>query len=128
MYIKESREFLKGGTSCIIKHKFEYIKLSYAGETKNIAIRDIRYFEFINRRVVVYYDKNKSFTVWATLNKFEKQLETYGFLRIHSAYLVKTTFIESIKRGQIELKDGTSISFNKDYTLKFKRILEKQAC
>ena len=109
---------------CDNDRKQKYINLSFAGESRNISINDIHYFEFLDRRIVVYYDENKTFKIWSSLCHIEKQLEAYGFLRVHSAYLVQVAFIESVKRGQMFLKNGTAISFNKDYTARFKKIIK----
>lgn len=102
----------------------EYISLSFAGETRNIAINEIQYFEYKNRKITVYYNVNKTFQFWDSLDRFEKQLEFYGFLRVHSAFLVQMGFVDSIKRGELVLKNGTSIYFNKNHTARFRKSLE----
>jgi len=102
----------------------EYVSLSFAGETKNIAIKDIRYFEFFNRKIIVYYENDKTFEFWDSLSRFEKQLEFHGFLRAHHAYLVKISFVADVKRKEMVLKNGTTIPINKDNATRFKKILE----
>ena len=102
----------------------EYVSLSFAGETKNIAINDIHYFEFFNRKIIVYYEDNKTFEFWDSLSRFEKQLEFYGFLRAHNAYLVKISFISEVKRKELILKNGINIPINKDNATRFKKVLD----
>jgi len=102
----------------------EYVSLSFAGETKNIAIKDIRYFEFSNRKIIAHYEEGKTFEFWDSLSRFEKQLEFHGFLRAHHAYLVKISFVADVKRKEMVLKNGTTIPINKDNAPRFKKILE----
>jgi len=116
--------FLDAVESCN-ERECEYVSLSFAGETKNIAIKDLHYFEFFDRKIIVYYEGSKTFEFWDSLSRFEKQLEFHGFLRAHNAYLVKISFISEVKRKEMILKNGTKIPINKDNATRFKKVLEE---
>ena len=100
----------------------EYIMLSFAGETVNIDIKDIYYFEYISKKLFVYYGDNQKFVFCDTLRRLAKELEPYGFLRIHTGYLANMNNIQTIRRGEIVMKNGDTLIINKRRTSELKSI------
>ena len=98
----------------------EYITLSFAGETRNIFLNEISYFEYIDKKIYVHYANNEVFAFFDTLTKLEKQLEFHGFLRIYSGYLVNMYNIHVIKRGIVQMKNGEELFFNKKRTVELR--------
>jgi DNA-binding LytR/AlgR family response regulator len=90
----------------------ERIMLSYHGEQIHIRIADILYFEVLNHTVTVHYlrdGKVQTFECYAGLNKFEKQLEGKGFLRVHKSYLISEQHVYKRFPDHLEMENGDII-------------------
>ncbi|MEA5004752.1 MAG: LytTR family DNA-binding domain-containing protein [Christensenella sp.] len=78
------------------RRNIEVISLSCVGDHKNIPIRDIMYFEVMNRIVTVHFNegnKRTLFEFYSPLSKIEEFLFGKGFLRIHNSYLVAEKYV-----------------------------------
>jgi len=94
--------------------KQKYVSYSGGGETRNILLNSIRYFEIYRGIVKVYYDKEHTFEFpQKTLSELENELSEYGFFKTHKSYLVSLTSIEKITYTQITLRDGTKIPLSR---------------
>ena len=101
----------------------EYIAISFAGETRNITIEDIYYFEYINHKIAVFYEEDQVFRFWDTLNNLENKLELHGFCKVKD-FLLNMNKIHSISRDEVEMENGERITINKRRLAKFKSIYD----
>lgn len=76
---------------------------------KEIALERLLYIESRLHKLEfhVQEDKMKVYTIYATLNNLEADLQDNDFVRIHQSYLVNLKYIMSIERYQATLTDGT---------------------
>lgn len=93
----------------------QYVLFSGGGESRNIPVNSVKYFEVYNKEITVYYDKETSFEFISTLDKLEKQLFEYGFFRIKKNYLVNLTQIETVTAKDVTLRDGTNLTIGRKY-------------
>jgi len=113
--------FLKAFDKFYLSKQSDKMQFTFANTQIDVEIDKIRYFEYHNHKITVYYNSNESFTFYNSLKKLEEDLCLRGFLRLHNAFLVHMNHIGEIKRGLAILKDGKKINFNKDYTSRFKQ-------
>lgn len=73
----------------------------------NVMIEDIIYFESLHNDVRLV-TVNNEYTYRSTLKTIEAELEGYGFVRIHSAYLLNVKYIYLIKQKDVEIYLGNS--------------------
>jgi len=92
----------------------EYILFSAAGENRNLAVRDIRYFEVDKRIITVSYN-DEQFSFFSTITKLENLLFGRGFVRVHRAFLVAVTQIVSLTSTELTLRDGTKLPVGRKY-------------
>ncbi|WP_409013698.1 LytR/AlgR family response regulator transcription factor [Dyadobacter sp. CY312] len=62
-------------------------------------------------------NREKSLLASRTLKYFEKQLEGFGFIRIHKSHLVNITFVDQVitkDGGHIHLTTNELISFSRE--------------
>jgi len=108
--------FLKS-VKAIEEKNQEYVLFTAGGETRNILVRKIKYFEVFKKLITVYYD-DTSFRFYSSLDKLEKQLEPFGFFRVHKSYLISLNYIEKITSKEVILRDETVLPVGrKNYTL-----------
>ena len=86
------------------------------------AVNSIKYFEVKGHQVTAFFDETEE-RVSGTMNEFEKRLKDVGFIRIHKSFLVNFRFIESIKKNNVILKDGTSLLLSRNRVAETKRKL-----
>ncbi|MDR2712442.1 MAG: LytTR family DNA-binding domain-containing protein [Clostridiales bacterium] len=107
------RIFLKAVRSLNDK-KQKYAAYYGGGETRNIPLNSIRYYEIYRGIVTVYYDKDNSFQFpQMSLQELENELSEYGFFRIHKSYLVALSAIESLTYSEVTLRDGTKLPISR---------------
>lgn len=97
----------------------QVIVLSCAGETRAVAISDIKYFEIIKRIVTVHYG-NESFEFYSTMSKLEEQLSGNGFIRTHKSFLVNSKYISKITSRSLHLVDGNVLPAGQRYVKNLK--------
>ncbi len=69
-----------------------------------IAIKDIIYIES-DLRTVNIFTVNETYYCYERLDKIEKQLNRFGFIRCHQSYLVQADYIICYDNHTLQLKD-----------------------
>jgi len=101
------------------------ISLSFAGEYKQIDMRDIYYFETtMDHMVCVWYNGGK-FIFQSSLSNLEGRLKEYGFLRTHRSYLVSLNAISRITFDEVTLNDGKAIPISRGRYHVLKEAMDK---
>lgn len=77
-----------------------------------VALKDILYISAEDKYAIVY-TKNGHFISDTSLNRYEEQLGTYGFYRIHRKYLVNVYHHRSLNDNCANLSDGSSLPVSK---------------
>lgn len=90
-----------------------YVMYSGGGESRNIALSSIKYYEIYKKIVTVYYD-DTSFQFPSSLEKLENELSEYGFYRIHKSFLVFLSAIESITAKEVTLRGGAKLPISRN--------------
>jgi len=77
-----------------------------------VEVNDIIYVESDGRYSRFHLVKDKKMLVTKNLGKFETELASSGFIRIHNSYLVNLSFVEKYVKGRggnVVLKNGKSL-------------------
>lgn len=98
--------------------------LSGGGETRNISVNDVRYFQVIDHLIVVHYAET-TFSFISSMSKIENRLENHGFIRVHRAYLVSCRYISSFNNKEVVLTTGECIPVSRSHYSEVKRILHE---
>lgn len=109
--------FLKAAERSRQRHE-EVLLLSCGGEHRNIALKNVLYFEVKNRIVTVHYLEDEeilTFEFYSTLSKIEESLHGEGFLRIHGSYLVAERYIQKKNTQQVVMSSGEILPVGKTY-------------
>lgn len=77
-----------------------------------VPLKDILYISAEDKYAIVY-TQNGHFISDMSLNKYEEQLEKYGFYRIHRKCLVNILHHHSIIGNKAEISDGTLLPISK---------------
>jgi len=86
-----------------LQHQNSKIALPASKSLKIVSISDIIYCEASRNYTVVHLHDQKEITVGKNLKYFEEKLHSFGFLRIHDAYLTNLSHLEEY----IKSKDRT---------------------
>lgn len=77
-------------------------------EVHLINISDIYYLE-VSRKDTFIYFKDRCLKCHRTISSFEKELEPYGFMRIHRSFIINTRRIVSFDTRTAKLDNGEKI-------------------
>lgn len=103
-------------TKAIEKYKFlnKSLTINWKGETIDLPIEKIKYFESY-RKHVIFYTYDGEYQMIANLSDILNELSPYGFLQTHQGYVVNMNLIRRFDGLNIILVDGTKvpISFRK---------------
>jgi len=105
--------------------KQKYVSYCGGGETRNIPLSSIRYYETRKGIVTVYYDKDNSFDFpQENMSEIENDLSEYGFFRNYRSFLVALAFIDSITYTEVTLRDGKKIPLSRHKYAELKETLK----
>lgn len=102
------------------RRKREYITVKAGGEGRNIALREIAYFEIDGNMVTVHYSEKETFNFYSTLSKIENALHSRGFIRIHRYAIVNVSYIKIANSKGVEMMDGTRFPISREGWRKLK--------
>lgn len=90
-------------------------------EKGNIPIDTILYVESRLHKVIFYVmeDELKEYYRYDKLDTVERELQGYGFLRIHQSFLVNMKHVKGVERYKMKLDNGSDVSISKKY---YKRV------
>jgi len=91
-----------------------YIAVSCAGEYRQINVKDIRYFEAMDKMVRVEYN-NESFQFPSTMQSLEERLDGRGFVRTHRSYIVAIDAIQHLNSDDVTLNNGRRVPVSRSY-------------
>ncbi len=94
----------------------------------NLRITEIKYLEVIGHNVYIYYH-DKKIDARGALNKFEEDFSRYGFIRIHSGYLVNFRYIYLVGKTDVVLDSGEKLPLSRrkyDDVVKRYQLLSRQ--
>lgn len=120
-------EVLENAIEAVRLKEQERILFSSAGEYRSIAIKDIQYFEVIQRVITVHYEGNKTFDFYTSIGKLETQLIGRNFIRIHRSYLVALSQIHKLTAKQVELSNGETLPIGRKYQQEAKAAFSQQS-
>lgn len=86
----------------------DVLQLQSNGGIIAVPFISILYLEVLGHSVSVVTDSG-TYTVNATLNSFEQQLENHGFLRVHKSYLVNMRHIKKFQCRELTLDNGSTL-------------------
>lgn len=84
---------------------------SYGNNTV-IGLNSIYYFEVSRKDIYIYYD-DACIRVHRTIESFERELEPFGFFRIHRSYLVNMSKIKEFDSRTVSLTNGEKLAISK---------------
>jgi len=103
----------------------QYIALRFAGEYRQIDLRDVYYFEAsMNHMVCVYYTSGK-FLFRATISELEARLSGRSFVRVQRSFLVSLGAICRLSFEQATLVNGKSITVGRGYYAALKEAMDQ---
>ena len=103
----------------------QYLALRFAGEYRQIDLRDIYYFEAsMNHMVCVWFTSGK-FLFRSNMSELEVRLKGRSFIRTHRSFLVSLGAICRLSFDQVTLANGKSIPVGRSYYAALKDTLDK---
>ena len=86
----------------------ETILVKANDEAYVIKLRDIYYLE-VSRKDTFIYFKDSCLKCHKTISSFEKELEPYGFMRVHRSFIINTRRIVSFDTRTVKLDNGEKV-------------------
>lgn len=104
-----------------MKMENRYYTVSFNNSSIQVRVTDIMYIESFKHDIFLY-TKDEKYRIKSNLQKMEKELEIYGFIRVHSGFLVNYRYIYSIDKTKVVLsnKDMVPLSRHRSNTVKQK--------
>lgn len=93
----------------------DFLHFSMGSESLKVDIDKIHYFEIHRRVMTVFYDIDKSFDFYYSMEKLSKELEDKNFVRTHRSFLVNMNHIVSISRDHLLLKGSHEVPIGVTY-------------
>lgn len=95
-----------------INLKQHYLIFFDSGSEKKCCVNDVIYMQSDDHYVDIITN-NKKITVRTSLSDIEKKYSQYGFIRIHSRYLVNYRYIFSIEKSTVVLDNNCQLPLSR---------------
>lgn len=95
-----------------IKSENQYYTVSFNNSTMQIRITDIMYIESYKHDIFLYTEDEK-YRIKSNLHKMEKEFEVFGFIRVHSGFLVNYRYIYSIDKTKVILNNKEMVPLSR---------------
>lgn len=105
------------------RKKEDILSVSFNGETRNIYLQDIYYFQSSGRILQVYYGKDETFEFYTPIGKMENLLFAKGFVRINKGNIVSIKKIKRFNSTEVELLNGEILPLGRSYYKHNKEIM-----
>ncbi|MDF2951395.1 MAG: Response regulator of the LytR/AlgR family [Anaerocolumna sp.] len=86
--------------------------IKFNGTESFLRYADIIYLESYRHDIFIHSTK-ETYRIKSNLGKLEKQFEPYGFIRVHSGYLVNIKYIFSIDKSKVKLINNEEIPLSR---------------
>lgn len=85
----------------------EYLSIAVHGKERLLPLNKIAYFTSDARKIGAFFsDGSEEIWFYGKLDKLEKELSDFGFLRCHQGYLLNKSRMDAISSEHIYTKDG----------------------
>jgi DNA-binding LytR/AlgR family response regulator len=111
-YIKEELPEAVQALVRKIRSENQYYTISFNNSTIEIKIKDILYVESYKHDIYLY-SKEEKYRIKSNLKTIEKEFEPFGFIRVHSGYLVNYRFIYSIDKTKVILTNTDMVPLSR---------------
>lgn len=105
-----------------IKDEDARISVTRNSETRLFYIREIRYVE-AQRNLVSIAAEQEVFSVYASLNKIEHAISSFGFIQIHGSFLVAVSHIKAYTARYVVMDDGKQINIGRGFKKEFRKLM-----
>ena len=108
----------------ILQSKIQTIKRVYTiqngKQVTQIPLKDVIYIESIKNYVYFHLKetclfKGESIKIRMKLDEVQKNIESFGFIRIHSSILVNYQYIFNITKGTVKLDNGEELIISRSH-------------
>jgi len=106
-----------------INMKHKYVIICDSGIERKYNINDIIYMQSDDHYVDIFSINQKN-SVRESLNNIEKMYSHYGFIRIHSRYLVNYRYIYSIERSTVVLNNLQQLPMSRSKVIAVKEAFQ----
>lgn len=73
-----------------------------------IFLNSLRYAETFNRNLLLHTEQ-ENIICYRSMKELERELESHGFVRCHTSYLVNLFYVKGMKKLELELISGETI-------------------
>jgi DNA-binding LytR/AlgR family response regulator len=95
-----------------LKNENQYYCVCLNGSQKEIRIVDIMFIESYKHDIFIHTVDEK-YRIKSNLSKLEKQFEVFGFIRVHSGYIVNFRYIFSVDKTKVILNNRNEIPLSR---------------
>ena len=98
------------------KESIHYLEVKSKNGISRLKIADITYIECIKDTQIIHLaekDTRKEVPVQLRMKVLEEKLGDFGFLRIHTGYLVNYQFIQRIEEESVQLQGGETLPISR---------------
>ncbi|MGB8452788.1 MAG: LytTR family DNA-binding domain-containing protein [Anaerocolumna sp.] len=95
-----------------IRRENLYYTVTFNNSSMQIRITDIMYIESYKHNIF-FYTQNEKYRIRSNLQKIEKEFEVYGFIRVHSGFLVNYRYIYSVDKTKVILNNKDMVPLSR---------------
>jgi len=113
-FLKDITEVIEAFVNNTYKEDIKSISLQIGDKLISLAIDEIMLIEsYKHEQTIKFINDKKQLTLRSKMQLLEEQLTDFGFLRVHSGYIVNMKYIKLIEPNYISLANGEKIPISR---------------
>ena len=93
----------------------DFIFVRADNQSVKVMFDSILYVEAMSEYIKIHFKEGKSVMTFMSVKLMSESLPANQFMRIHRSYIIALDSIASVRRGEVELTDGTVLPISASY-------------
>lgn len=93
----------------------DFIFVRADNQSVKVMFNSILYVEAMSEYIKIHFKEEKSVMTFMSVKLMSESLPANQFMRIHRSYIIALDSIASVRRGEVELTDGTVLPISASY-------------
>ena len=93
----------------------DFIFVRADNQSVKVMFNSILYVEAMSEYIKIHFKEGKSVMTFMSVKLMSESLPANQFMRIHRSYIIALDSIASVRRGEVELTDGTVLPISASY-------------
>ena len=105
----------------------DFIFVRADNQSVKVMFNSILYVEAMSEYIKIHFKEGKAVMTFMSVKLMSESLPANQFMRIHRSYIIALDSIASVRRGEVELTDGTVLPISASYKDELQKFIDDKS-